>query len=192
MYHKCTGVPTTFFSTAVLHHSTLSAKCRRSRHVLVCSVEVRPPSPCRQPVCFCKRPVCEKRLPAPLVPSLMRCRVRSCPQLLRSRALSERRRREGRGRGGGGSGRLQPLQRGHRHRRGGSLQTQRPAGKSAAPSESQVMKRKRKKTKTCTTSSSSPVLRRLPCSRAASIRFSCEPKATTTSRGPCRSSAGWR
>lgn len=64
------------------------------------------------------------------VPTLIRC-VRSCPQLLRSRAVPERRRGEGRGGGGGGPGRLQPVQRGHRHRRGGSLQTQRPAGKSA-------------------------------------------------------------
>lgn len=54
-----------------------------------------------------------------------------CPQLLRSGAVPERGRREGRGRGGGGTGRLQPLQRGHRHRWGGSLQTQRSAGKCA-------------------------------------------------------------
>lgn len=88
-----------------------------------------PPSTCRRSVCFGKRPV---RVETPCSSSrvVIRC-VRLCPQLLRSRAVSERRRREGRGSGGGGPGRLQPVQRGHRHRRGGALQTPRPAGKTS-------------------------------------------------------------
>lgn len=56
-------------------------------------------------------------------------------QLLRSGAVSERGRREGRGRGGGGTGRVQPLQRRHRHRRGGTLPPPGSAGEHLLPPE---------------------------------------------------------
>lgn len=56
-------------------------------------------------------------------------------QLLRSGAVSERGRREGRRRGGGGTGRVQPLQRRHRHRRGGTLPPPGSAGEHLLPPE---------------------------------------------------------